>query len=74
MFQNVEAGSRMRRIAVTSSVTAPYGLLSCRREPGCRPNRVAVCAVTATPSAWPPAPLPVSRPAVTRACAVNGSR
>ena len=50
-IQKVEAGARSATIPVTYSRTAPAGVCSDSRVPGCRPNRYAICVVAATPTA-----------------------
>ncbi len=72
--QKVDPASRSATIAVTSSSTGPDRAVSWSREPGCRPNRAAVCVVTATGTAPARTPAGEYEPATTRALAVNGSR
>jgi hypothetical protein len=49
--QKAESGPRICTIAVMRILTGPAGTLSTTREPGCSPNRAAVCVVTAPASA-----------------------
>jgi len=72
--QKVEPASRSATIAVTSSSTGPDGAVSWSREPGCSPNRAAVCVVTATGTTPAGTPAEEYDPATSRALAVNGSR
>jgi hypothetical protein len=46
--QKVEPTPSGRMMAVTTRVTVLVTVLSVSRLPGCRPNRAAVCGVTAT--------------------------
>ncbi len=48
--QKVDPTACCRTIPVTTSVIAPAGETSASRLPGRRPNRAAVCGVTATAS------------------------
>src|ERR1700733_2158168 len=44
--QKDEFGPRIRTIAVMTILTGPVGRVSTPREPGCSPNRAAICVVT----------------------------
>ena len=72
--QKVDAASRSATTAVTASSTGPDRGVSTRREPGCSPNRAAVCVVTATGTTPAGTPAVAYVPATIRALAVNGLR
>jgi len=51
LAQKDEFGPRIRTIAVMTILTGPVGIVSTTPEPGCSPNRAAICVVTAPASA-----------------------
>ena len=57
LAQKDEFGPRIRTIAVMTTLTGPVGMVSTTREPGCSPNRAAICVVT-VPASAPPGSAP----------------